>query len=160
MSKPTFDENSEAYAQYKWIVSVIEPYTDGLSIDTTDEDNENDVETFTTITLEKKISGKSSVVMKTEDSEITINWNGIRLSASIFNEKTQDSDKMEVPDAITRIVDTLKDVFGITINNSSDEDENVDDDSDEINDDLSKDPDDDKPIDENNEIEEDQDVKE
>ena len=148
MSKPTFDVNSEAYLQYQWIVSVIAPYSDGLSIDTTDEDSEDEVETTTTITLTKKNFGKSYVTMKTDSQEITINWDGNRLSASVFDEETQDSDKMEVPDAITAIVDTLKDLFGIereeliTVT-----EETIDEDTD-IDDDLSKDPEDDKPIEE------------
>lgn len=158
MGKPTFDVNSEAYLQYKWIVSVIEPYTDGLSIDTTDEDS--DIETTTVITLEKKISGKSSVIMKTEEKEITIYWNGERLSATIFNEETQDSDKLEVPEALIEIIETLKDTFGISQDESSDE--SIDDNEDEdIKDDLSNDPEDDKPdTNSSNEEQEERDVEE
>lgn len=144
MSKPTFDINSEAYQQYQWMVSVIEPYTDGLSVDTTDEDS--DVETSTTITLEKKMSGKSFIIMKTEDTEITIHWDGTRLSATIFNEETQDSDKLEVPDAITSIMDVLKDVFGITKEESTVEEDTTCNEDEDIEDDLSNDPEDDKPI--------------
>ncbi len=161
MSKPTFDINSEAYMQYVWIVSVIEPYTDGLSIDTTDEDSEDDIESTTTITLTKKSSGKSYVTMKTEDLEITINWDGNRLSATIFNEETQDSDKLEVPEAITSIVDALKDLFGISQEIVVEEESIIPNDEDEdIDDDLSKDPEDDKPEDDTDDDEDEGDVDE
>lgn len=116
MSKPTFDEASEAYLQYMWMLHILEKYDDSLEIEieVENEDEEENETTSATFKIEKKADNKSSISMETEAREITLYWDGTRLSATVYDNENDDSDKMEVPEALSTMVSILKEYLGIT----------------------------------------------
>lgn len=120
MSKPTFDISSEAFLKYSWMISQLNRYPNGLIID---EDTDDEI----SFEVTKKASGKSKIVMKSEEIEITIEWDGTRLSAAQFDPETTDADKMAVPDAISEILDVLTDYLGIDYESKSKDDDNKND---------------------------------